>query len=316
MFKRSFKLGASQAQSTILVGLVLFVFAPTALAKRVLIDQVQAVINNEPILYSEIKTKEKFGPLVALSPYPSKQSASNFEKSLNDSINIAIMLEEAETLGIAVDDAFVESSIDKFLAGQNSNRKALTQYLKSQGRSFEAYKVDFEQQITLQRFQQRVIVPQISVTDQDIQSLYDNSAGMLSKKQTLDIRQLVISGSKKRAEEIYAKLATMSFADAVRQYSSGSKSNGGLVRNMKMRDMAPGLQPILASIPEGKYGPLIPAGAGHFVFYVEKRRASNKVPLEQVKPQLEMQLKQKALMEKTSNWLAEKRAETNIKMFD
>ena len=306
-------------QSVFLVTISLFAltFANIAYAQnRILVDKIQALVDGEPILYSSVNKKVTTGPLVSLSPYPASASSDKHEQALQDAINMRVMINSAEQLGLQADDAMVEKSIDQFLSRQKSSKAQLKQYLKSQGQDYEIYKEDFRDQILMQRFQQRSILPSVEIDEKEVRTFYDESEGLFAKRARLNLRQLVIQGGPDKVKRVYQALSTMSFSDAIQKYSDGPKGSGSKIRNLDMKDMAPALQPAIASLKEGEYTPPLQTGGGAYIFYLEKRKTLSKVAFDKVKDNIEMQLKQKVLLNKTDEWLEEKRQGTDIKIYD
>src|SRR5690606_13866063 len=102
----------------LIIFLAMLVYRPNfalAAAKPTLVDRVVAIVNGEPILHSEIAEKIQVGPIVLVSEYPAKESASNYEKAINDAINIQLIRNFAEEVEIEVPDSQVNEHIDSLL---------------------------------------------------------------------------------------------------------------------------------------------------------------------------------------------------------
>ncbi len=301
----------------LVVGFFILLFSSSfaAAQKKVLVDKIQALVDGEPILYSAVKKKVTTGPLVSLSAYPATRSSSKDEQALQDAINMKIMIYAAEDIGLEASDEMIEQSIDQFLGRQNSTKAKLKQYLSSQGQDYAAYKEDFKDQILMQRYQQRTILPSVEIDEKEARTFYNNSGGLFAKRARLDLRQLVIRGGPSKVKRIYEALKTMPFTDAIQKYSDGPKGANSRIRNLDMQDMAPALQPAIASLKEGDYTPPLQTGAGAYIFYLEKRKTLSKVAFDKVKENIVMQLKQRSLLKKTDEWLEDQRTKTDLKIY-
>ena len=71
-----------------------------------------------------------------------------------------------------VSDTEVEREIATFLKQKSLTRADLDTFLSSQGKTYELYKKDFKNQLTMRKFHGVLIVPTVKVTDEDIKTYY------------------------------------------------------------------------------------------------------------------------------------------------
>ena len=93
------------ARSRVCLVILLFLFyRSVAFSNEILLDRLAAEVNGQPIFYSEVMDKVKRGPLITVSPYPSKESDPQFDIALNDMINIQLLKLKSKELDIEVTD--------------------------------------------------------------------------------------------------------------------------------------------------------------------------------------------------------------------
>ncbi len=293
-----------------------------------LLDRIVAVVGSRPILKSDIDEKVNLGPLVIISDFPASESSKDFERALNDSINLQLMKNKAEELDIEIDDVDVEAQIDKLLSGQNLDREKLMEFLTSQGKTYEEYKKDFHDQMLFRRFQGRVIAPAVKLTDKDIQNYYLKKSGTQADVLQLSLRQLLIripssaaedfkKAKEKLAAEIYQKLKDgMDFVEAVKIYSDGpnARSTGGLLRGVKLKDLNESIRQAVAGLEEGQFSSPVTSVLGIHIFYLEEKRFSESSQFLAQKKKLEYELRTRELSLEIRRWLELERQRSKVEV--
>lgn len=142
-------------------------------ARTVMIeDRVVAVINDTPILDSEVRSKVRSGPLVMVSEYPSSSEDTPYQKALNDAINLTLVEEKSAELDIEVSEEELDQQIEGVLQQQNATREQLLNFLESQGLEWQDYRTDMHHQILVQKFRGRWLAPRIRITQRRIKDHY------------------------------------------------------------------------------------------------------------------------------------------------
>lgn len=314
---------------TKVVATLLFMLSSTAsLAAPELVDKLLAEVNGEAILLSDIEKKVEKGPLVVVSAYPLEEGADEFDLALQDEVNLRLMLQRAEELGISIEESRLDQEIQRFLDGRNIEETQLSSILAQQGLSMEQYRQDFRQQMLLNQFQGREIYPMIQINDRDLELLYISQVGSTSKNVKVQLRQILIKVSSQDAEaireqklELVAKLADeldagLDFEQAVNLYSEheSSKAAGGLLPALNLNEMAPVFQQPLAELNEGQVSQAIETPFGYYFFKLESRELTKSEEFQKLKPQLEARLRQQEVMRHTVNWIEDQRRRSDIRM--
>lgn len=305
---------------SVLVLACTFQVEPT-LAKEVLIESIVATVNGEPILHSEIIEKTTKGPLVNISDYPAGPGAKESLRALYDSINYKLMLQAADDMKIAVSGIEVEEQIDRFIANQNAkapagqklDRASLIQMLKSQGKTYNQYKQDFANQIKLQRFQGQRILPTVKVTDEEIQSYYQQIAKNAADSVIYDLEKILVQ-DKSTAEKVYKEArSTANFEKIVAKYTA-SKEDYKLSQ-VKLQDLPAAVADKIKSLGISEISEPVQTSAGYFIFKViSKKISKDDSQFMAIKDRLRQEIQTKELISATHTWLADQRKISKIEI--
>jgi peptidyl-prolyl cis-trans isomerase SurA len=315
---------------TILFGLIfLFLGRPSsAQDQESLIDRVLAIVDSRPIFYSDIRKKVEVGPAVIVSEFPASSTASNFDKALNDAINFELILSASKDLDIEVSDLDLDQEINRYLEEQKITKDKLIELLASEGETFDGYRQDFRDQLTLRRFQRKVIAPSIKVTEKDIETYYLTQSGSASSDSVeLQLEQIVINintsqspelqqARKSLVQDLAAKLKNgMNFTEAAGLYSDDPNARKGSPQIvLKLKDLAPTIRGIVEPLKAGDFAGPIEIGSSFMFFKLLDRKVTIDKGFEAKRQELEQQLKILELRNQTNQWLAEQRLRATIKL--
>ncbi len=305
----------------------LFTFSPL-FANEQIVDKLVAEVGGDAIVLSEIQTKLDKGPLIEVSSFPVLETDDPKKVALNDLINKRLILQKASDLGIEVSDESLEQEIKGFLQRRNLSRDALNSALSQQGMTFDQYKEDFRTQMVINQFEGRELMPQIKVSDRDIQLYYIKTSGALAENIKLSLKQLIVQlppnasesvrdAKKQIVEKAFQELeGGMPFEQAVKIYSDdeSARSSGGVMPQLFLKDLAPVIQSAVKDLDEGKFSKPVYSGNLAYLFYVAKKEFAGSEDYQKQKPQLEAMLRQEEMGRLLSRWLEAQRRRTDIKI--
>ena len=297
---------------------------------EVLLDRVLAVVDNHAIFFSDIQRKIATGPLVAVSEYPAQADATPQTKALNDSINFELIMGAAKDLDLEVSEVDLDQEINRYLEEQHITKDKLADILKTEGETLENYRRDFRNQLILRRFQRRVILPSIKITDKDIETYFLSQQGSAASEQIeVNLKQIIIKLDqsmpenlrdvrKKLAQEVYSKLKDgMDFTEGAGVYSDdqeGKKTASAI--SVKLRDLSPAIRTAIEPLKQGEFTAPIDTGAGLIIFQLAERKIAVNRDFEAKKAQLDQELKLIELRKLTNKWVADQRQRATIKMIE
>lgn len=297
-------------------------FSSALQAKEQILDRIVALVDSEPILYSEVREKIEHAPLVKVSDYPATESDDKFTRALNDAINYKLIMRQAEELEITVTDPEVEDQINRMLAESGGySRDSLKTFLQQQGKTYETYKNDIRDQMIFMRFRGRVIIPRVKLTEENIQAYHLKKQGSTKDYVELRLRQLLVRDvddpvigkeKEKLAQQIYEKLqAGMPFEEAEKIYSNGQAQEAKV---FKLRDLSQDIRSHLENLKVGDFTSPVKTPMGLIIFYCDDRTLTGSQEYLRQKKQLEQELRNVELVKQTNLWLKSERERSNIKI--
>lgn len=312
-----------------LVVLVLASFTNPAFSAE-LVDRIVAVVDGYPVLHSEIEEKVSSGPLVVLSEYPSEPEDDKYERAKHDAINIELVLSKARELGIEINDTELDAEISQKLEQMGTDKDGLMEFLQSQGKSFDSYREEFREHILMRRFQGRVIIPLVKITDKDIETYYLQSAGSSSDLLQLTLRQILIQVDPSASEEvvnsknalsneIHEKLKSgMKFEEGVKIYSddASARDTGGLMESISINDLSGKIRKEVETLSPGQFSNPVRTAIGFHIFYLEEKKLAQNNEFQTKKRQLEFELRNRELANQTRRWIMEQRQRSKIELLN
>lgn len=295
-----------------------------------LIDRLVAEVNGSAITLSEAKVKVEKGPLIEVSPFPATEQDPPLQVAIQDLINKKLIMQKADELEIEVTDAAVTEEIERFMKGRNLSKEQLNEALAEQGMTYDQYREDFKTQMIMNQFQGREILPQVKISDRDVQLYYLRRSGSAAENVRLILRQLQISlspdavasvkeGKRSLVDKAYQELeGGMPFEQVVKIYSDNdeARKTGGLMSPLYVKDLAPLFQTAVKDLDEGKYSKPIETPVGYFIFYVDKKEFSGSDDYKKQRAQLEGALRQEEMGRLLARWIEGQRKKSDIKILN
>jgi len=190
--------------------------------------------------------------------------------------------------------------LDKALQEQYSragDEKKFQEVLASNGISFDYVKSSVQANLLIDKYLNDAMAAQSSATEDEIQKAYQQD-------KTASVRHILLltqgkSDQEKQAirqkmEEILARAKSgEDFAGLAKQYSEdpGSKDKGGLYEDFGRGQMVKPFEEAAFSVPIGQISDIVETQYGYHIIQVVDRKKESR-PLEEMRPELEAQIKQ------------------------
>jgi peptidyl-prolyl cis-trans isomerase SurA len=250
-----------------------------------IIDQVVAIVGENPILYSEIQ-----GQKLQLLQQGMELDAEMDCYLIDEFMIQQLLIHQAEIDSIEVTEDMVKVELNQriqYFSAQVGGTEALEEFY---GKSIEEIKEEFFEQIEdkmkAQKMQQE-ITGNIIATPKEVQKFFNNipldSIPFINSK--VKISQLVMApkinysqktSTKNKLQSIKRRILSneISFSVAAEFYSDdpGSKSNGGNFGWVSRGDFVPEFDAIAYSIPLNKISEVFESPFGFHILKIEKRR--------------------------------------------
>lgn len=306
--------------------LILFLFLafiPTLFAEKQMIDRVIAVVNNEPIVQSELD--------VVLRPiyeeYRSKFKGQQLirkldevrQKLLNQLIEDRLVLQEAEKRGIEIEETAMDRKMEEFKKRFKSEQE-MEQALASEGITLKRLRERFRKQMMIRALHDIEIRSRIVVSPLEIEEYYHNHPEEFSRPLRLRIRSITIRKSeeartkgltdevaKERIEEARQRvLAGEDFGKVAREISEDNNaSEGGLTDWIRPGEMIRPIDEVLFKLEEGQISEVIETPVGYHFFQIVARDPGRQKPLEEARDEIYAKLYYQKSQARFREWMEE-----------
>lgn len=305
--------------------LTLMTLTPTLSIARELIDGIVAVVNSGPIMKSEIDEKVQKGPQVLVSPFPANESSSAHEKALNDKINLQLISDHAKSLELEITEEDVDNHLRRIMDEYKIDRPQLKRLVEREGKQFDQYLDDIKNQILLVRFQGRVIMPLVKLTDKDVEAYYlkkytGNPESVILHLQQIiislpgDARESVQAAKLEWANDIHQKLVNgLSFDEAQKLHSD---QQSGKVSTFKLNDLNATIRDAVKPLERGQFTKPVRIGKNLYIFYLKDKKVAPGSDFEEKKQKIAFELRQKEVQNQLHRWLKSERQKAKIQIIN
>jgi len=303
--------------------------AAPGVARARIVERVAAVVGDQLVLASEVE--EHVGPLMAdvnRIPDPDKRAARAAalrREVLERLIDDELILQQATELKLSISSEQVDASIEEIKKQNNLDDDQLREALRQQGMTMAAYRADLRRQLLRFRVLNIAVGSRVNISDDEVKSYYDRhmksgtnvevrashvfvaipdgaDATVVKEKQAQAQKIL----ERAQAGEDFAKLARETSDDAATRADGGDLGYFG-------KDMLPkAIEELVFSMKVGEVrGPIRVDRGFHVIKLVDRKEKAPK-PLDEVKEDIRMQLRQKDMERQTKIYLSELRKKTLV----
>lgn len=306
-----------------LVGAFLFLPIPT-FGKGILIDEVVAVINNEPITWSELYREMEFlAPEEVKNLSPSEKRKffeANKEALLEVYINSRVILKEARSLGIEASKEEVDEAIDRIKKKYSMDDATFIETLKKERYTLQSYRKTLSEQIIISKILSQEIRSRVVVTDAEVKSYLESHPELIGPE-IIRLRQLFLKRPKEQEiESFQKKLNTIieklragePFERVVLLYSEDLKIPGGDLGYIKSSDLSAQFREAIAGLKPGEISKPFWTEKGLYILKVEDRQGG--MTVEEAQRYIRQVLESQRFEESYRRWLKSLREKYHIEI--
>jgi peptidyl-prolyl cis-trans isomerase SurA len=287
------------------------VLGVTGVARAELVDKVAAVVNRDIIALSEVQ--QRAAPeLARLGPERdgrkrTEQRNQILKLALDQLIAEKLVEAEVRELGLTSSAAEVDAAMAD-VQQQNgiTDPAQFEQLLAREGYTLKTYKEFLSKQIARGKLMQMKVSAKIKVAEEDLKAAYAQYAKNEGEDVEVHARHILVTvdpkatpeqveEARKKAQAIAeeARRPGMNFEALARARSEGpSREDGGDLGFFRRGVMVPAFEKAAFSMKVGDVSDPIRTNFGWHVLKVEERRAVGVTAYEEMRPKLEMQLRQ------------------------
>ena len=311
-----------------LAGAVALTLTSAAAHARV-VEKIAAVVGDSVILGSEIE--EKAAPLLAevsRLPEASKRAARAAalrREVLERLIDDELILQQATELKLSVTSEQVDASIEEIKRQNNIDDDQLREALRAQGMAMAAYRADLKKQLLRFRVINIAVGSRVTISDDDVKTYYDRHMKDGANTQVRashifvaipeNADAAVVAEKQAQAKKLLDRaLAGEDFAKLAREASDdpATRAEGGDLGYLG-KDMLPkAIEEMVFAMKVGEVRGPVRADRGFHVIKLVDRKIKDPKPLDEVKDDVRMQLRQKEMERQTKSYLAELRKKTLV----
>ena len=292
-------------------------------ARAEVVDRIVALVNDSVITLSELE--ELTIPLqmrIQTIADPIKRAEllrEQTQMALEQLIGQELLVQIAEEQGVQVSDEQVEAHLANILRQQGWGEAELQQYLRSQGMTREALKVQSKRMLIQQMVSQRNLASKLSVTEVELRDAYQSSIAEARANVQVEGAHIFLkvpSGSssaaeasvKQRAEELlFRARAGEGFAELAKEFSEGAGADRGGDLGVITRGggLPTELEDAFIGLKQGELSGPVRSPFGYHVVLAKKVSAQAPPSFEESKARLEAQLRQTKYQSALKTWIEE-----------
>lgn len=288
------------------------------------VDRVAAVVNDEVITLSQVYElgQDYIETAVTESGPTTRRSAEHavlerlIERALVDQAVTELKLEATEQdLDRAIDDLARRNGID---------RDGLRRELEREGMTWEEYRTELRAQLRDLKFQQGVLRPRVTITEDELRDLWLRSGGGGAGEEAVvqGIVMAVPKGADEAARaELSARIAAakskveagVAFSEVAAEYDEGPyRATGGEMGSFKRGELVPVLDTPVFTSPIGQ-AVVVETPTAFFLMRVTSRKKVDSA-FEDARDQLTEQIFASRMEQEKERWFEQARREAVVKV--
>lgn len=294
---------------------------PVAYAATV--DRIAAVVNNEPIMESEVE--DVLGPIYMnlKQEFSGEALMGQLEKTrikiLNQLIEDQLIFQEAEQRKVKVEDQEIDEMMGDFKK-QFKSEEEMQEALSFRGLTLERLRKSYSKQIAIRKMHAYEVRSKVIVSPQQVESYYEAHKDEFSEKghwllSVITVRKKsedVEKGTKSEAER--AKIESVlkeftsgkDFAELARKYSEDVHAKeGGQMGAVKMSEFTEAVEQAISKLEIGQTTGIIETDRGFHIFRLDGKVPSKFRELNDVRDEILNKLYRKEAEEKYKSWVEE-----------
>ena len=289
---------------------------PRPSSASVVVDRVVAVVNDEIITLSDLQRED----------LKKKSSAARDEHLLlEDLIDRKLQLAAARRSGIDVTDAELAEALTEIMKRNSMDRKQFETELAGQGLTYDQYRSELREQITLSRAFNKYVRSGLSLDEAELRAYYERNQKVYALPEEIRVRQIFIrkpsgdattsqaNAARERARAAFERArAGEDFVSLVRELSeSGNTEAGGDLGFMRRDHALPEIELAARSLKTGEIAGPLQSAAGYHIIRLEEVRIPV-MPFDRVKDEIQQTLYQQKLDNTYRSWLQTLRGDFHI----
>ena len=257
-----------------------------------------------------------------------REAEKHLRAALDQAIDAKILLRQAMLQGLDVDDEAVEKRIEDIKKRFASN-EAFQDELEAAGETMGNLRTRVRKQIlaiSMGLRKRREFEEAVEVSEADVLQYYQDHKDKFTHPERVFARRIFLPSGKEqqeraaaaaRLEQLRAQLdAGADFAELAKAYSSGpSADKGGAVGWVVRGDLVKELENAVFALAVGGVSDVLEMKSGFVLLKVDTKEAAGTASLEEVRTDIEPELRAKYAGERFDKWMRELRKRSRVRVF-
>lgn len=301
--------------------LLLLLLAASGFARAEVADGVAAIVGDEVVLLSEVRTAmQSVAARVPkdhpLTPQEMKQVRDNALKNLIDD---RLILQVAKFQGVSASEEEIDAAVSGIAEEEGIAVDAIYAAAAEQGLPRATYRDQLGKQITRMKMISGSVQGRVRVSDEDVRKLYDERYGQAEPGERIRVLHILIGvpadappETREKAHELAVKLRDQArqngdFGGLARKYSAAPTAQQGGLTVFREEDAPELIKSAVFGLKPGEITDVIENAHGENLFQFLDRFDPSAVPFEQVSDKLRGELIERRTMPEFEKWLADVR---------
>jgi len=279
-------------------------------------NTVVLTINDKPVLYWEVAVVIPQVQMEMVSRGMQPEREAVIRTAMRRVVDVRLLTQEARKLNLQPDSGRVDATMEQ-LVQQAGGRSEFDTELSKIGVSFDQLRSSISDSDLVQIYITTQIDPQVTVTDQEVETYYSQNPEMFARPDMIRARHIMIritqqsdqaekDSAKARATAAHKRvLGGEDFAAVATEVSEGpNAAKGGDLGFFARDSMVPVLTDAAFSLDIGEISGVVESQFGFHILEVDEKRAASTMTFEEAKERLEQMLRENKAGEKLSKLLA------------
>lgn len=288
-----------------------------------LVDRVAAVVNKEVITQSEVDVI--FYPVYEQirkshqGPNLDRELQQARLKLLNQIIEDKLVYQEAERLGVVVEDDEIEEELKRFQS-QFEKPEQFEEEIKKSGLALDDFKKRIKERIAIMKLHQHEIHSKVVVLPAEVEEYFKAHPGEFVQKERVELWGLTLRKGeeairkgitdekvKQKALDLAARLKKgENFEELAKKESQDPYARkGGALGLVQKGDMVENIDQIIFSLPEGSISEVLETEDGYHIFKIGKKESASQKTFEEAKSRIREKLFRERAHERFVSWMDE-----------
>jgi peptidyl-prolyl cis-trans isomerase SurA len=314
-------LGLSVVLHAVAAGPVFAEAQPQRNAQGEVIERVVAVVNGEPLLLSELRTRAApFLPRLMQAPELQRMTLMEqlYGELLNQIIDERLLEQEARKLSVSITSSDVDRAIENVQRQSGLSEPDFWEAVRGQGFVVEQYKADVRRQLLRLKVVNQKVRTRVNITEDDVRRKYDEQLRSARAAAQFHVAHVFVpveestatqlAAARERAEQVRGSLTPETFDAKMNDVGGGDL---GWVRQSDLPDS---LAQALVALEPGQISAPVRGPSGYHIFLLRERREGDQAigSYDQVKNEIYREMLDQSMAKQEVAYLAELRKQSLI----